>query len=125
MSEVLVVGIDSLPLSALGSVHAPARLNAAGFCCCCLTRWCADARCIDSHMSVSWGVCMACEGEEWVGVVDQKHPCGCWSGMVTEDEDARGVLDGLLYAPVLSQADADLLAAGSVTVLRAVSDSGR
>ena len=121
MSETtLIYGMDA-PLFPVGAeVQAPARLNAAGYCCGCLERWCTKVRCIEDHLAERWGVCVRCEGKEWRDGEEPSKHCSCWSGMVTEDEDAIGVLDGLLYDPVLSDADAVILAAHRTPSLRSV-----
>ena len=48
--------------SAAVCASKPARLNNAGVCLFCMTRWCDSARCVALHAESYWIVCEACDG---------------------------------------------------------------
>jgi len=54
--------MDSRAFTALAVQFRPSRLNAAGVCLYCETRWCQNSRCVAVHAKSLWAPCPQCDG---------------------------------------------------------------
>ncbi|MFI6333325.1 hypothetical protein ACIBBG_34460 [Micromonospora chersina] len=71
--------MDSRGFAVLAAQFRPARLNGAGVCLYCETRWCTEARCVDTHAASLWAPCPRCDGFSF-GSCDN-----CLNGVVEVD----------------------------------------
>ncbi|MFG1891806.1 hypothetical protein ACGFIR_28530 [Micromonospora sp. NPDC049051] len=54
--------MDSRAFAGLAVQYRPARLNPAGVCLYCETRWCRSSKCIEAHAASLWAPCPVCDG---------------------------------------------------------------
>ncbi len=54
--------MDSRVFAGLAVQFRPSRLNAAGVCLFCETRWCQSSACVESHAASLWAPCPECDG---------------------------------------------------------------
>ncbi|MEU4165185.1 MULTISPECIES: hypothetical protein [Micromonosporaceae] len=49
-------------MAALAAQYRPSRLNGAGVCLYCETRWCQSSACVATHAASLWAPCPECDG---------------------------------------------------------------